>query len=863
MIVETQRMEQLEAREVQTEKDLEHAFERMEQTKSFEELKARAVTDRQHLHQLESQISELQQDNSAALQARTKLQTSIKTLKQSVEAAEARLNAVDPLSGHVGALVSIADKQTQLVLLARNFEQARASSGCVDNVFLGCYATQTEVKSLQIDLESLKKRGDPTETVEALAVEVGSLRPLVDRVAKVEEQTATLSSQTTLLENVDKVQDKVSKLESEHKVFQGKLSSSAKSLRTEIFEVKTKAEDALRLANETAPSVDQLLPLKSHITALTALSGQSEQLLALGKQAEATETGMAKLLSAHEKSTRRYNELVDSVAVLEKTIEGTERKANDAEIGVAKLGEDFKGEKEAWTVKIRTMEAEISRLLPLEQYSGAIIGLATPSGSPMSPTQRTPSTPDSRVALLERSAESAKRELKNIAQHLTRVDGKMNGFKEQLTAANGRIADLSAPVQTDTSALSPLISCVPALVTIANQETAYNRLPEYLKALGGIARRMNTVESDLKDLAPRVPAVEQFELMTEFLVEVPNLKKLAPLGSQIDSALLLISHVETITSLVDQAESLIPLVQRVENLEPLSSKVEKLLPLRSRVADLHASITELRKDVAGANARSQPRTSGQPSSLVVDEPQLPPISFLPQPSSPATMLRSSPDLEPSSRPSKKRKLEETVESIEEQLESMRNEVDSVAWDVAEMEKRLSSPKRLRTSRSLPPSRESGEITESDLSQAQENDGSTHVWRMKVDTDLDYLRGVLLQLRLGEGDWPERLEAALERAWEKSSRISENQGGTTVPALAGQLNALSSDIQVLKLALEAQGPGTIALGSSSVDAMMERITGRVLEQMSEHHESFKSELEQVVSNTVKPVKDMFHAIKMIK
>ncbi|KAG9075817.1 hypothetical protein FS749_012476, partial [Ceratobasidium sp. UAMH 11750] len=534
---EARRVEQLEVRTSQVQRETKSALESMEQTerslkKSFEGLQNRVTTEKQRGQQLEARTSEMQRENSAALEARTKLQSATKTLSRSMEAAEAQLKSLEPLKDHIGALVSVADKHTQLVFLAQNLKQAQACFGQADNLFLACHATKVKVESLQTSVDHLNKRQDPTEIVEALTAEVGTLRPLVDRVAKVEEQAALFPEQYALLEAVDKVQDRVSKSESEYKVLQGKLSGMAKNSRADVFELRTKAEDALRVANETAQSVDQLLPLKSHVAAITDLSGQSEQLLALGKQGETTEAGMAKLFAAHEKGTRRYGELSDSVGMLRQTIEGLERKTTDMETEVETFGQDLKDAKAAWVTKIRAVETEIGRLSHSEQPNNALIGLVTPSGSPMSPTQRAPSTPDSRITLLERSAESAKRELKNIAQNLTRIDNKMNHFKEQLAHASGRLADLSSPVQTDGGAFSPLLEHVPALVGLASQEAALRRMPEHAKSLAGIVHQVNGIDSDLKDLSSRVPAVEQFKLMTELLVVAPSLKELLPLCSQ-------------------------------------------------------------------------------------------------------------------------------------------------------------------------------------------------------------------------------------------------------------------------------------------------------------------------------------------
>ncbi|KAG8747395.1 hypothetical protein FRC10_001066 [Ceratobasidium sp. 414] len=833
--------------------------------KSLEGLQNRATTEKQRAQQLEMRALELQRDSSAALEATTKLQTFTKALKHSIEAVQTRLDPLEPLKDHIGALVSVADRHVQLVLLAQNLKQAQVCFAHADNIFLACHATKAKVESLEAGIECLNKRQDPAEIVEALAAEVGTLRPLVDRVAKVEGQTALFPEQYALLETVDKVHDKVSKWESDHKVLQGKLSSSTKSLRTEAFELKTKAEDALRVANDTAQSVEQLLPLKSHVAALTDLSGRSEQLLALGKQEESTEVGMVKLFAAHEKGNRRYGEMTDSMGMLRQTVEGLEHKIADMETDMESLGQDLKDEKAVWVTKIHAVETEISRLSHPEQLNNALIGLVTPSESPMSPIQRAPSTPDSRIALLERFAESARRELKNIAQNLTRIDNKMDNFKEQLANTNGRLAEHSAPVQictskTDGGAFSPLLDHVPALVALASQEAALRRMCEHAKTLTGIVHQVNGLDSDLKDLNSRVPAAEQFRLMTEFLADVPSLKKLMPLCGQVEPILSLAGRVEAFSPLAGHVKSLMPLVQRVERVEPLVFQVEKLSPLPSQIAELQASVTELQTTLAESGARSQPNTLGQPHSPYVEQQQLPPISFLPQPDSPPAMLLPSPDIESSpQRPSKKRKLEDIVESLEERLDSMRNEVDGVVWDMAEIEKQVCSPKRARMSGPPLPTRESGGIAESD---SQYDYSGLNAWREQIDKDLDRVQRVVLELWQGEGGWPEKLEAGLEVAWAKSLMLREDGDNSTGLAIVRLLNTTRSDMDVIKLAVESQGPGAMVSGAASADAVVERIIGQVLERIFEHHTKFKTELEEWLARSTKPVKDMCRALRMV-
>ncbi|KAG9087547.1 hypothetical protein FS749_002850 [Ceratobasidium sp. UAMH 11750] len=299
------------------------------------------------------------------------------------------------------------------------------------------------------------------------------------------------------------------------------------------------------------------------------------------------------------------------------------------------------------------------------------------------------------------------------------------------------------------------------------------------------------------------------------------------------------------------------LVQRAERVEPLALQMDKLLPLPSRVTELQTSVTGLQTSLTKSGVRSQPNTSGQLSTSA--EQDLPPITFLPQASSPPAPLFPSPDIDASLRPSKKRKLEEAVESIEERLDTMQNEVDNVVWDVAEIEKRVCPSKRARTSKPLS-SPESGEITESESSRAQYGHPDLDAWRKKIDGDVDKVVKAVSQLWQGEGDWPERLESGLEVAWAKSLKLRENGDKSTGLAIVRLLNATRKDVDLVKLAVQSQGPGVMASGAGSVDAVMERIVDQMVERMSKHHAKFKSDLEEWLDKSTKPVKDVCRALK---
>jgi NADH:ubiquinone oxidoreductase subunit D len=64
---------------------------------------------------------------------------------------------------------------------------------------------------------------------------------------------------------------------------------------------------------------------------------------------------ISKLFATHEKSTRRYTEITDSVEILRQTVDGLEYKAAAIETEAGKLGQEFKSEKELWAHKLRTM----------------------------------------------------------------------------------------------------------------------------------------------------------------------------------------------------------------------------------------------------------------------------------------------------------------------------------------------------------------------------------------------------------------------------------------------------------------------------------------------------------------------------
>ncbi|QRV87406.1 RING hydroxylating beta subunit domain-containing protein [Ceratobasidium sp. AG-Ba] len=868
--------------------------------KSLESLTNRVVAERQRAQELERRFSELHKDSELALEARTKLQTSARATKVSVDAAQTRLDALEPLLNHVDALVAVADKQVPLVSLAQSFKQAQAVSGHVENVFVACRGMQLKVDTLQASVECLDKRKDHSTEVESLKSEVGKMGSLVDRIAKVEALAEDLPKQYALLQTVDQVQDKIAKCESECKLLQGKIANSSKGVKTEVFELKTKAEDALKVANETAQSLDQLVSLKTHVPALIDLSGQSEHLLSLGKQCEETRASVTKLLGFHEKSTRRYVEMSDSMEMIRKSIDAVERKVNEAEAGLVTLGQDFKGEKDAWTSKVHTIEAEINRLTP-EQHNNAPIGLATPSGSPMSPTHRVPSTPDSRISGLEKLADSAKRELRNIAQNLTRIDGKQKEFKEQVAGINTRLSTLW---QTHGGPLSSLVEKVPTLVALAAQEPALLRALENAKVVAGIVRRANELDTNLKDIKSRLPIIDQLDIpaFRRLLDDVSDLKELVPLKrilphvAQIEALVPLagqtgalgsiagqvevlspladqvaaLSPVEVLSRLTGQVKSLLPLVQRVERIEPLVFQVEKLLPLPARVSEIQGSIAELQKAVAEPRAQPpQALTAQIPSPTSLPRQPVP----LPQPSprtASSSALLPSPNIaSSSSRPSKKRKLEDAIESLEERLDSMRHEVDNVrddvdnmAWDVAELGKNSVS-KRARMECASSHDLAVGETTKSDALQLRQfDDHESEDWKQKINQDVDKLQDLVAQLWRGENGWPEKLEAALERAWANSLCLRTDEDRSTLAAVSRLVNAIREDVEVLTISAQVQGPTTMVLGASAMDKATSEITGRIISEVNLQNARFRRELEEWLGKKLMPVKQMCLAMNSI-
>jgi hypothetical protein len=407
---------------------------------------------------------------------------------------------------------------------------------------------------------------------------------------------------------------------------------------------------------------------------------------------------------------------------------------------------------------------------------------------------------------------------------------------------------------------------VAALVALAVQEASPSRRSEQTNALTGVLHRVSALDVKIGDLSSRIPTIEQFELFTEHMEELlshlPALKKVCPLGDHMETILSIVGQVEALAQLFGQVETLMPLVQRVERVEPLVAQVAGLLPLSSQVAELQASlqtITELQKAAAEPSPQSQSSALSQLRSPPAER-HISPAGLLLSGAGPVpTSLLPSPEVDSSpQRSSKKRRIEDMVESLEERFDSIRNEVDNVTWDVAELGEQMSRSKRLRLGGPGMSASESGETTGLDISSVQRSDESA-AWKKRIEEDLDEVLRVVSQLWQAEGVWPERLEAGLERAWAKSLKLRQHGDESTGLAIARLMNALRTDVDVLRLAVEAQGPGTMVSGSTTANVATERLVGQVLEKLSKEQTMFRAELEEWMGKTMKPVKDVCKAL----
>ena len=154
---------------------------------------------------------------------------------------------------------------------------------------------------------------------------------------------------------------------------------------------------------------------------------------------------------------------------------------------------------------------------------------------------------------------------------------------------------------------------------------------------------------------------------------IESLKVLLPLVNQTDTLVSFAGRFNTYEQLVDQVNGLLPLVTHISELQASTRSFGEYLPF---IEGLVAS------NRANSSVQSQSSALNQLRSPPSERYSTHPISFSHGLQATPASLLPAPDIASSQgRPSKKRRLEFAVESLEIQLDSMRNEIDDVAWNV--------------------------------------------------------------------------------------------------------------------------------------------------------------------------------------
>ncbi|CAE6473092.1 unnamed protein product [Rhizoctonia solani] len=485
------------------------------------------------------------------------------------------------------------------------------------------------------------------------------------------------------------------------------------------------------------------------------------------------------------------------------------------------------------TTKLKAMETTMGKLAQLKEYTGAIVALVEPV--PASPSSHASSgTPESRFARLERMSNSATKELININGWVQWADGEVRNYKTlngEIKALGRHVRELAGSIATMNPLSASLTERAPELLGLLERPAgqASDSIQSTPRQPEGVARfgaRMKTLEEQIHTLRTAQPKLqEDLDKVTSQVGEI------APLINKV--AKPFVDHVKPLLSLV-----------------PLSSHVSSLILLVDQVPQLHASIQSLsdRVDAAASTAASSaqvpvdPGPASQLRSPVTDREVSPAeqstdntVVFVP-----ATSER---------RRNKRRRTEEMLESFESRIDGIQGELDGVSDDVKMLCTEQAKARRrtnVHPAEALPSqSLEPGEVTETSS---------------KMSEDLDMLMDTLRHLFEGKGTWPERIDLVLGKQW---AQVLQSPQCRTAAGASMTISKIHEEIEVLKLAIEAHGSGTTA-SPSAIDAAHiawgETFTKQVMADVGKEQAQFRTELEEVISRALLPVRKVFKALK---
>lgn len=326
----------------------------------------------------------------------------------------------------------------------------------------------------------------------------------------------------------------------------------------------------------------------------------------------------------------------------------------------------------------------------------------------------------------------------------------------------------------------------------------------------------------------------------EHIDMIESLKALLPLVGQTDALVTFAGRFNTYEQLVGQVNGLLPLAAHISELQASTQSINEFLPLMEKLAA---------SDCANSNVQPQPSAPSQLRSPPSERHSSHPISFSQALQATPTSLMPAPNITPSpGRPSKKRRLEAAVESLEVQIDSMRNEIDDVAWNVRILDEQRVGSKRLRD--------QENELVHTKA--VQGSDGVPAVGRNHSRAKLNAaVREVFAGIWQDGDGWLEKLDMELGRLWAEKLKAGEIENAGMV--VARVLGEVREDIDTLRLAIEARGPGMVAANTSNTVGM-EKAAQQLIKHMLAEQSQFKDQLKEWLDETMKPVTNMFAAMQ---
>lgn len=301
-------------------------------------------------------------------------------------------------------------------------------------------------------------------------------------------------------------------------------------------------------------------------------------------------------------------------------------------------------------------------------------------------------------------------------------------------------------------------------------------------------------------------------------------------------------------------QSFVDRTQLLSSLVPLAEHVPKIITLVDQVPQLQTSMKSLseRVEVCTISSPVDLSPAGRLRPLATNR-------HAPQPTSPTSNSGTTPVLlfpgaegapAPQIRQNKKRRIEALIESLEERIDGVSAEVDGVVEDVRHLYSEKSKTKRQRVSE-----RQSQAGRPLDT-------GESSFDLPTIARDLDKVMDAITGLWGGKGGWPEQLDLLLGQWWAQVLELPAAKGD--LRGAGSILQTLFSEIEVLKLAIEARGSGISATGSPAVDAShiawMGRFADELKTKLNEDQAAFRTQLEELLSKSLKPIKNMYKALK---